>query len=243
MRYLNDYSDERLKGACAHCGSAIDSTRANRDHVPSKCLLQEPYPDNLPVVPSCIQCNSEFSKDEEYFSILLQCVLIGSADPMDHRNANVRKALRRSKRLGERIECSKSIVETDEESRVVWEPETQRVNNVILKNARGHAFYEFGERQEIDPAYVWTKPICNLPDTQHRNFVGNQRTHVSGWPEVGSRAFQRAILGYDIRDGWVIVQNGIYRYKVMQNKGVYVRSVLAEYLATEVYWRDDQMNF
>ena len=239
MRYLNDYSDERLKGACVHCGSGIDISGANRDHVPSKCLLQEPYPHNLPVVPSCVQCNSEFSKDEEYFSVFLQCVLRGSTDPKDHRDASVRKALRRSKRLGERIERSKSKVETDEETRVVWEPEIQRVNNVVLKNARGHAFYEFGERQEVEPAYVWSEPICNLPDTQHSDFVGVQMTPVAGWPEVGSRAFQRAILGYDIRNGWVIVQNYVYRYEVMQNNGIYVRSVLAEYLATEVYWSDE----
>ena len=239
MRYMDDYSDEGLKGGCVHCGSGIDGASANRDHVPSRCLLQEPYPDNLPVVPSCVQCNSEFSKDEEYFSVFLQCVLNGSTDPMDHRDASVRNALRRSKRLGERIERSKSSVETDEETRIVWEPEIHRVNNVVLKNARGHAFYEFGERQEVDAAYVWTMPICNLPEAQRRDFVGVQMTSVAGWPEVGSRAFQRAILGYDICNGWVIVQDDVYRYEVTQNNGVYVRSVMAEYLATEVYWPDD----
>ena len=240
MHYLNDFSDERLKGSCAHCGTGIDDIKSSMDHVPSKCLLRKPYPDNLPGVRTCVKCNTEYSKDEEYFSVFLQCVLIGSTDPNDHRDPRIREALRRSRKLRERIERSRSEVEEGENSRIIWEPEYQRVNNVILKNARGHALYEFGEHQEMAPAYVWATPLCALPDMRLRDFTDAKTYDVAEWPEVGSRAMQRAILGCDTRDGWVIVQDRIYRYEVRQDAGVRARSVLAEYLATEVYWPVDR---
>jgi hypothetical protein len=58
------------------------------------------------------------------------------------------------------------------------------------------------------------------------------------WPEVGSRMMTRVITGQDLSNGWVIVQEGVYRYAVVQQGGILVRSVLREYLATEVYWDD-----
>ena len=238
MRYLDDYSDDRLKGSCIHCGAGVEGTKANNDHAPSKCLLHKPYPENLPVVKTCIACNNSFSKDEEYVSVFLQCVLIGSTNPDDHRDCKVRKALRRSNKFRERIERSRSENESGKERTIVWTPELVRVNNVILKNARGHAFYELGERPEIDPIHVWAMPLCTLADTQRRKFEGTQTSGLEGWPEVGSRAMQRTILGCDFRDSWVIVQDKIYRYQVVQGDGVIVRSVLMEYLATEVYWSE-----
>ncbi len=58
----------------------------------------------------------------------------------------------------------------------------------------------------------------------------------SSWPEVGSRMLTRAVTGKDLSEGWVIVQDGVYRYCVTQYDGMLVRCVLAEYLATEVHW-------
>jgi len=165
-------------------------------------------------------------------------VLIGSADPADHRDPSARKTLHRSSKLRERIERSKSELKSDDNASFVWMPEIQRINNVVLKNARGHAFYELGERQETEPAHVWTKPVSGVRDVQSLNFAGTPPIDIAGWPEVGSRAFQRAIMGDEIHNGWVIVQNDVYRYQVVQDEGVYVRSVMAEYLAAEVYWPD-----
>jgi hypothetical protein len=58
------------------------------------------------------------------------------------------------------------------------------------------------------------------------------------WPEVGSRMLTRVVTGQDLRNGWVMVQAGVYRYVVLQDDGLLVRSVLHEYLATEVHWAD-----
>ena len=40
----------------------------------------------------------------------------------------------------------------------------------------------------------------------------------------------------DLDEGWVIVQDDVYRYAVAQEDGLLVRSVIRNYLATEVYW-------
>ena len=46
MRKLDDYSDERLKGACIHCGRGLSGNKTNKEHLPTKSLLTEPYPIN-----------------------------------------------------------------------------------------------------------------------------------------------------------------------------------------------------
>ena len=49
---------------------------------------------------------------------------------------------------------------------------------------------------------------------------------------------QRMAIG-DPEDGWAEVQNGVYRYTVIQlPRETLVRSVIREYLATEVSWCD-----
>ncbi|TIR62665.1 MAG: hypothetical protein E5X17_00790 [Mesorhizobium sp.] len=59
----------------------------------------------------------------------------------------------------------------------------------------------------------------------------------SAWPEVGSRLLQRMYEGIDMADGWIIVQPGIYVFAVIETDGVTVRSIIREYLLTEVSWR------
>ena len=39
MRYIEDFTDERLKAWCIHCGGVIADIESNRDHVPTKSLL------------------------------------------------------------------------------------------------------------------------------------------------------------------------------------------------------------
>ena len=61
---------------------------------------------------------------------------------------------------------------------------------------------------------------------------------LAGWPEVGSRMMTRLLTGQDFSDGWIVIQDGTYQYGVVQHDGILVRSVLFNYLATEVYWAD-----
>lgn len=235
MDQLEEFVDERQKSWCIHCGAWIATSKTNRDHVPSKSLLRKPYPENLPVVEICKTCNEGFSLDEEYLVAFLGAVLAGSTDPDAQTTPKAADILRRNERLRSRIEASKSSYQTiGGETRVVWKPEWERVHRVIVKNARGHAFFEIGEPMLRDPTHVGVLPFEALSGEQRNEF---EAVDFPGfWPEVGSRMMTRILTGQDLDGPWVVVQEGVYRYAVMQTGGMLVRMVLSEYLAAEVIW-------
>lgn len=210
------------------------------DHVPSKCFLQAPFPTNLPTVPVCKECNEGFSLDEEYFVSFLSAVLAGSTDPNLQEITSAGRAFQRNQKLKTRIDRSKTVhVTSNGELRLHWKPEYERINHVILKNARGHAFFEFGEPILEEPMHVWARPIASLSHGERDEFEGfTERGALTAWPEVGSRMMTRVVTGQDLVGDWVIVQEGTYRYAVAQVGGMRVRSVIREYLATEVLWDD-----
>lgn len=235
MKSICEFVDERQKSWCIQCGGWICNVETNRDHVPSKGFLRKPYPENLPVVETCVDCNNGFSADEEYLFVFLSCVLAGSTDPEHQKDANAARALSRHKKLRARIEKSKNNYQTiGGDTRYIWEPEKDRVERVVLKNARGHAYYEYGEPMLTEPEHVCAWPLEALTPAEREEF---ESIHYTGtWPEVGSRMMTRLITGKDLCNGWVIVQDGTYRYSVEQHGLMMVRSVMSEYLATEVYW-------
>ena len=237
MDHISEFVDERQKDWCIHCGGSVGDLKVNRDHVPSKSLLRRPYPENLPVVQVCKSCNSGFSLDEEYLVAVLGCVLSGSSNPDRQGNPTAEGILRRSPRLKARIERGRTDSPTlFGDTRTVWTAELDRVNRVIVKNARGHAFFEYGEPMLREPAHVWSAPLECLTAQQRADFENIDMG--GGWPEVGSRAMTRVMTSQDLVGGWVLVQDGVYRYGVAQQGVTVVRTVLCEYLATEVYWSD-----
>lgn len=125
----------------------------------------------------------------------------------------------------------------DGTTRLSWKPEMDRIQRVILKNARGHAYFEYGEPMLDSPASVWALPLERMSKEERREFEApNARDNVTALPEVGSRMLQRVFTGEDMEGPWIVVQAGIYRYSVEADGGFRVRSILCEYLATEVQW-------
>lgn len=240
MDYINEFVDERQKSWCIHCGAWVGDVETNRDHVPSKVLLRKPYPENLPVVETCVGCNSGFSADEEYCYLFLHCVLTGSTEPEQHADKKTARALRHQKKLRARIERSKTEYRTiSGETRLVWKPEIERLERVAVKNARGHVFYEYGEPMLAEPDHAWNLPLVSMTAAEREEFENaGTAGEPAAWPEFGSRMMTRVFTGQDMRDGWVIVQDGVYRFRVQQSRGMLVRSVLFEYLATQVRWSE-----
>ncbi len=237
MDQIAESVDERHRAWCIHCGQWIAGLETSRDHVPSKSLLREPHPENLPVVQICKRCNNGFSLDEEYVVAFLGAVLVGSTGPEKQDNPSVAHALQRNPKLRARINQARSEYVTDGgETRIIWKPENARVDRVILKNARGHAFFEIGEPMLDPPKYVRSVPLESFTPAQRADFENTD--FGAGWPEVGSRMMTRLMTGQDLTDGWIVVQDGVYRYAVVQTGGTLVRSVLFDYLATEVCWED-----
>ena len=124
------------------------------------------------------------------------------------------------------------------EGNLVWTPNYERVNSVVLKLARGHAAYEFAELCLEEPESMAILPIGTLTDEQRRLFEQHDfEQEIQGWPEIGSRAFCRLlVIGSETfaENGWNEVQHGRYRYLALP--GPTIRIVLSEYLACEVTW-------
>lgn len=142
-------------------------------------------------------------------------MLTGSTDPEQHPDAKIARALLRHEKLRARVE------------------------RVVVKTARGHVSYEYGEPMLNGPEHAWTLPLTAMTAAEREEFENaGTAGELAGWAEVGSRMMRRALTGQDMRDGCVFVQDGIYRFCVEQSGGILIRSVLFEYLATDVYWRD-----
>lgn len=237
MHQINDiFTDNRNHQWCIHCSRYLLDLETNRDHVPSRGLLQKPYPTNLPIVRICKDCNAKFAIDEQYFVAFLGSVLSGSADPNRQNNRRSADILRKNNKLQRRIENSKTVYKTQcGETTYAWTAEQDRINKIILKNARGHVFYEIGEPMLSEPKYIRTGFLGAGLTEDDINFRCVDID--SFWPEVGSRMMTRIIAGnQDIYDGWIVVQKGTYRYRVEYKNCTLVRTVICEYLVTEVCW-------
>ena len=231
MEKVQNFGDDRSKGWCVHCGGANESG----DHSPSKVFLDEPYPEDLPVSPSCYACNNGFSQDEAYVAALIESVLAGSADPDRVFRPKIAKMLRHNPELCKVINAGRS--ETNEG--VVFAVDQERVKRVILKLARGHVAFEINEPQLDAPDYVGMRPLTLMSEKERADFENDSGQYLAGWPEVGSRAMNRLlIVGAEaFSGGWLHVQKGRYRYRVGQEGGVSVRFVIRDYLACEVIWQ------
>lgn len=241
MKQLLDLADCRLLLGCIYCGGPVET----REHVPSRILLEPPYPENLPVVGSCLSCNNGFSKDEQYFVCLIESALAGSTDPDLIRRSSVAKALRRSPALRTRIESGKTIFE----NQVVFSVESDRFSKIILKLARGHSAFELSQECREEPDQIWWSPVQAMSLDERESF---EDFHIVGLlGEIGSRGFQRTTvvevnlksrsgelnkIGLIVND-WVDVQENFYRYLAIDDSDkIKVKMVIAEYLACEVVW-------
>ena len=237
MKKIKEFADKRLKGSCIHCERWISDP--SNDHVPSKCLLRKPYPTDIPTIKVCRTCNRRFALDEEYFAAFLSAVVSGSTVPDRQVLPSAASIFRAKSSLRVRIDRSRVREQTlFGEIREIWSPEYERINRIVVKNARGHGYFESSDPGFVSgcPSLVWAIPIQNLTADQKDYFFGPE-SHLCGWPEIGSRAFTRSIKGQDLVDGWVVVQDGVYRYAV--EDGIRVRTVLFEHIATEVRWDDE----
>jgi len=242
MDQVLDYADDRLIDGCIYCGDLAET----RDHVPSRILLEPPYPENLPVVGACKECNQGFSSDEQYFVCLLESALVGSTNPDKIRRPSVARAMKRAPALRSRIELAKR----NAGSQTIFDPEEERVRNVILKLARGHAAFELSQACREEPNHFLCCPTSMIDD--YDTFEAAHIQSLVG--EVGSRNMQRmkvmeakimSLSGKEtvqnvIVNDWINVQEGYYHYLAVHDmEYIMIRIVIANYLACEVIWETD----
>lgn len=132
------------KEYCCYCGQVAES----RDHIPSKNLLEKPYPKNLLTIPSCTKCNQSFSLDEEYFlNVLVEISTNPNLLAKKEDGGSIYKARKRSKNLNDRI--INSLVQA-EDGRIYFKPEEQRIKRVIEKNALGLYYHKYGKLKDLE---------------------------------------------------------------------------------------------
>ena len=142
------------------CENTRHEGKNNRDHIPTKALLNHPYPENLPIVSTCQECNSGFAQDEEYLAGFLASVISGSSTPDQHRFPVAARILNHNPRLRIRIEHSRRVQETPcGSSQILWNPEIERIKRVIVKNARGHIFLELKQSVAATPSRIEIIPL------------------------------------------------------------------------------------
>jgi len=227
---IPNFGDSRQMVSCVFCGGPVET----RDHVPSKVFLDEPYPTNLPIVPSCKLCNSGFSLDEEYVACLVECVLAGSTDPRLVKRKKIKRILEKKPALASKL----SDARQETESGTIFTIEMERVRNVVLKLARGHAAFELNEPQLDNPSDISFLPFPSMNPAIREIFEGSPGSSgpLLAWPEVGSRAMQRLVEGLPEDSSWIIAQPGRYRYITSVDGSAIVRIVISEYLACQVEW-------
>ena len=226
MRELESYADARLEQGCRYCGGESNTV----DHVPAKAFLDKPFP-YLPTVPACLSCNQEASKDEEYVACLVEVAIVGSTTS-DQIRPRVRAMLDHAVALSKRINESR----IENADGIFWNPEANRVTNVVVKLARGHASYEASAPWLGEPSSVQISPFGVLDNDERDEFERCEGGPL--WPEVGSRAMIRAVESESGLFGqWVVVQPGRYRYRLTTSDGLAISMVIGEYLAATVVWR------
>ena len=226
MIQLPNYGDERQLVGCIYCRR----TSATRDHVPPRVFLDVPYPENLPVVPACRECNEALSLDEEYLACLVECALVGSVRVSEIRREKIRRILGNKPALAARLIQARK--QTD--NGTSFQIEAHRVKNVVVKLGRGHAAFELNEPQYQEPCVVSFQPLVALSSNARERFETPPR--MSLLPEVGSRATQRLLLADSVCTDWIVAQPGRYRYLSSVGTGTTVRVVIGEYLACEMIW-------
>ncbi|MET0527087.1 MAG: HNH endonuclease [Microvirga sp.] len=125
-------------------------------------------------------------------------------------------------------------------SRLAWIPDQARVDRVVLKNARGHVYLERGEAMLGSPSSAWAPPLSSLSEGERTAFEQPQADRrLDSRLEIPRRTMKRHAPSRDMSDGWIVVEKGNYRYSVDRADGMRVRTVVAEYLATEVRWHEN----
>src|SRR3546814_4286014 len=175
-----------------------------------KSLLVKPRPHHLPVVTICRDCNNGFSRDQQYAVTFLSCVLAGATDHERQRNSSAARALTESAALRAMIDRTKSEFPTaGGGTRIVWQPDTDRMNRVIVKNARGHVYFEYGEPKMEAPLHVWARPLESMSEYELAEFEGlGDAGGFAAWPKVGSRMTTRIASGLEMDGGWAGVPDG-----------------------------------
>ena len=230
MIQRNNYSDKRQRDYCTYCRNELGT----RDHVPSKVFLEKPYPDNLPVVPCCKRCNESFSLDEQYLAVLLECIYSGSCELEKLKRNNIKQTLKNRPLLLKQMNQSIKFNRKGYEINI----NEKRIENVILKLAKGHLMFEFNTPEVKPPSSVFFDFVSTLNKEERETFV--QPIKLTKMPEIGCRACSNILVSNEgeTYTYWTNVQDHSYQYIVGYCNAYIVREIIRDIFVYEVVWNN-----
>ena len=232
------FSDERLDEFCALCGfvgaDAMGRRRLTREHAVPKVLLDSPYPDNVPIVGSCSDCNHDLSLDEEYTACAIEVARLGTAMLVPDMRTKVARTLGHSPALATRLAAA---IVTDETGSTALRLESDRLTRVFDKIARCLWAFECSEPSfaKCDLSFGSIHMMSDPELQEFLNPSAESPGKVRLLPEIGSRAFSRTIFAMcelASSDHWQTVHSERFRYFVDPGaEQRNVRFVIGEYVA------------
>lgn len=222
-KYFEVFSDSRLLANCVYCGNQVE----DRDHVPPKIFLNEPYPESLDVLNSCRKCNGGHSKDEEYVACAIEIAKQGTLE-IDRLRKKISSALSYQVKLYEAFKLD--VVSSEPfELRV----DIDRFKNVFQKLARGHAAHELSYFDFNQNCKISWSTLDLMSEYEIDSFL--EPPLLDLLPELGSRGMQRAFENG--RYVWVHLQDEQYSYMAFeQSDGITIRILISNYLAVKAFF-------
>lgn len=226
------YQDNRIAQYCIYCGETKNNSK---DHVPSKCLIDKPYPENLPTVACCPECNNSFSKIEEYTSCLLEMIKKLKLQNYDYK---IRDKIQTSLEFNTKLQYQ--IKEEIKNSTF----NKTRIFNFLSKQAKGHIFYHFSIFKWNETPKIEIYTVLDLTDSEIKTFLNTPEREKIG--ELGSRDCYDVLMVED-HDGnmiksfylWNTVQEEQYEYLTyLERNQIVVKIIIGGFFLCKITYVD-----
>jgi hypothetical protein len=141
LRWVKVKRKGRIKtGECIYCG---ESRNLTSEHVPPQSMFGKPRPDNIVKVPSCYSCNGGFSKDDEYFQLMLKAGIDKTRFPKEAASSiDTINSSAEPRRLGFAV----SVMSNYERNPARTHVDKNRIGAVLYRTIRGLYYHYTGVR-------------------------------------------------------------------------------------------------
>ncbi|PYV29330.1 MAG: hypothetical protein DMG22_23290 [Acidobacteria bacterium] len=153
------------------------------DHVPPRALFPKPKPANLITVPCCIECNKEFSKDEEHFRNNIS--MIANFPNAREIWQATRRGYKRNPKMLTDIKARMIPVRAGKHVLAGLQFDRRRTDRVLIKIAKGLFFHHTGS----------SFPVETIVETLHAQQIGHIEDLIRGLPFRGRWGVTFSYLG------------------------------------------------
>ncbi len=206
--------------------------------------MRKPFPDNLPVLPACKNCNNAFSNDELYSEVYIDSLkyLSGYSDNLSNDN---KERIFKSTAFYD-AQCDlKEYLDTGKITR------NKKLEKILIKLSICHAVYELCEGYSTDGEAIELKEIkfdfsLNLNKKEIEKFLMPIDISNKIFPELGSRIFENIRVVEPVLTPlnggmnktlqlivlfWTVIQDGEYEYVAwIENNEVTVKISIHNFL-------------